>query len=320
MKVLVTGAAGFIGQHLLRELRDAGHEVVGADRHAEGLLGEHVEHVFDMLSRGAFETVAAYERPEMIVHLAAQVGRLFGEDDMVHTIRSNAEMTGIVARVASELGCGLMYASTSEVYGDQGDDICYEHGALRLSHNLYGVSKFWGEEVAALYSEAMNGLQVIRLSMPYGPGMVPGRGRAAIINMLWQANTAQEIPVHVGAERAWCWVGDTVRGIRLALEAGDHASNADEWQRGVGIYNIGRSDNPVAMLDVARMACELAGAPESLIRMVPRPPMQTIVKRLSNEKLRMLGWEPTVELREGMERVFEQVRRYNANGLLMEAA
>ena len=305
MRIAITGGAGFIGGHLTRELEQAGHEVTVFDRQ----LGHG-----DFSEPGVIRQLLIDADPEVVVHLAAQVGRLFGEDDLIHTVRSNALITTMVANACSEIGARLVYASTSEIYGDQGEKVCFEHGPLRLSHNLYGISKFWGEHVAALYAANGPGLQVLRLSMPYGPGMCPGRGRAAIINMLWQANTGQPIPVHRGSERAWCWVGDTVRGIRQIIETGEIAQAAWEWEDGIGIYNVGRSDNPVPMTDIAQQACALAAADPSLIQEIAPPPMQTTVKRLSNEKLKMLGWRPTVEVEQGMAKVFETVRHFDAQG------
>ena len=70
------------------------------------------------------------------------------------------------------------------------------------------------------------------------------------------------------------------------------------------------------MLEVARLACKLAGAPEDLIVEVDAPPGQTVVKRLATDRLRGLGWSPTVELEDGMEQVYEHVRRYDRDGEL----
>jgi nucleoside-diphosphate-sugar epimerase len=304
-KIAITGGEGFIGSHLARELDDRGYEFISLDQKS----GHG-----DFTEPGVIRDLLTEYDPDIVVHLAAQVGRLFGEDDLIHTVQSNALMTTMVANACSEIGARMVYASTSEIYGDQGEKICFEHGPLRLSHNLYGVSKYWGEHVAALYAANGPGLQVLRLSMPYGPGMLPGRGRAAIVNMLWQANTGQVIPVHRGAERAWCWVGDTVRGIADVIDHGEVAMAAWEWEDGIGVYNVGRSDNPVSMSVVAEMACDIAGADNDLIDIVSPPAMQTVVKRLSNEKLRTLGWSPSVDLREGMEAVFESVKFFDANG------
>lgn len=277
MKILITGAAGFIGQHLAPELERVGHEVVGIDR-TEG----------NLLEAGVFREILEKHTPDTVVHLAAKVGRLFGEDDPAVTVLDNAGMTALIAKECGDRGIRLAYASTSEVYGDGAERTWEEDelGAI-LPHNLYGLSKRWGEEACRLY--APERLLIFRLSMPYGPGLPAGRGRAALVNFLDQAANRQPIPVHRGAERSWCWVGDTVRALRMILETGSP-----------GAWNVGRDDNSLPMVDVARMACDVVGAPHSLIEEVDPPERQTVVKRLSTQKIRRLGWVPHVDLREGM--------------------
>jgi nucleoside-diphosphate-sugar epimerase len=339
MKIVVTGAQGFIGQWLSDELLDAGHWVFGFDRD-EG----------DLLEPGVFADWLTTVQPDMVVHLAAQVGRLFSEDDVRQTVRSNAEMTTAVAQACGDADVRLCYASTSEVYGDHGDHLVDEDTPWRLPQGIYGLSQRWGEEACRLY--APDGLVIVRLSMPYGPGAPPGRGRRAMDTMLWAAHHRMPIIVHRGAERSWCWVGDTVRGIRLALEAPPAdvpggliatsemltAEQAEDFKRqwenlphrmmvlpaGAEFtvmptwdtFNIGRDDDPRSMLEIAQLACKMAGAPEDLIELVDPPAGQTAVKRLSTARLRALGWEPTVELEEGMARVYNHVSRYDADGVL----
>lgn len=285
MKILVTGSEGFIGTHLVRELKRAGHSVTGMD--TKSGPGN------DAGNRNHLERLLEESKPDIVVHLAAQVGRLFGEDDVRHTVNSNTAMTAVVAQVSSEFGARVVYASTSEVYGDNGEQICEEiNGPWSLPHNLYGLSKYWGEQACRLY--APEGFVALRFSMPFGPGLPAGRGRAAIINMLWQARFGMPIPVHRGAERSWCWIGDTVRGARMAIEFGE------------GPYNVGRDDNPVPMLRVAELACAIAEADAGdLIEIVDAPARQTVVKRLSTKRLQRLGWEPTVELFDGMVETYE---------------
>ncbi len=289
MRILVTGADGFIGQHLVRELSAHGHEVLGADRDD-----------VDLRQAGAADWLLAAMEPEVVVHLAAKVGRLFGEQDVSETILDNAGMTALVAKACGDRGVRLAYASTSEVYGDMGLVTAVEaDGFAGLPHNAYGLSKRWGEEACHLYAPTP---LILRLSMPYGPGHPPGIGRAALTNILHQALHGKRIPIHSGSERAWCWVGDTVRAIRLLVEGGY-----------VGAFNVGRDDNALPMLEVARRACEMVGASDELIDLVEPPRMQTVVKRLSTAKLRMAtGWEPEVELGEGMRRVLAYVRGFPA--------
>jgi nucleoside-diphosphate-sugar epimerase len=236
--------------------------------------------------------MAAHE-PDTVVHLAAKVGRLFGEADVMKTVVDNAGMTANVAQACGEYGARMVYASTSEVYGDRGDRVCVEAGPCDLPHNLYGLSKRWGEEVCRLY--APDWLTIWRITMPYGPGLPSGYGRAAIVNMLANADAGEQIVVHTGAERSWCYIADTVRAMALTVERR-------------GIWNIGRDDEPVMMREVAEMACDLTDAPSSLIEEVPAPNMQTLVKRLSTRKLRSLGWAPEVDLAEGMSRTLQALR------------
>ena len=159
-----------------------------------------------------------------------------------------------------------------------------------LPHNLYGLSKRWGEEACELYTDRPF---VFRFSMPYGPGAPPGRGRRALDTMLWQAFHGLPIVVHAGAERSWCWIDDLIAGVVRVIEHGDG-----------GAWNVGRDDDPVPMLDLARKCCALTGQdPDELITVVPAPSAQTVVKRLSTAKLRSLGWEPSVGLDEGLERM-----------------
>jgi nucleoside-diphosphate-sugar epimerase len=290
VRILVTGGAGFIGAHLCAELDAHGHQVTVMDRKiAPALDARDSEKLVSLFER---------DRSEVLIHLAARVGRLFGEDDVRATIADNTGMTATVAKACGENGVRLVFASTSEVYGDRGMSLCYESSPRVLPHNAYGLSKAHAEEFCRLY--APDDLTILRLSMPYGPGLPAGRGRAAIVNMLHQAENRQPIPVHRGAERSHCWIGDTVRAVRLTLgEPG-------------GAFNIGRDDQPTLMRDVARIACELTGAPESLIHEVDSPARQTIVKRLATNKIRALGWKPEVDLREGMQRTLEWVRSLEA--------
>jgi dTDP-glucose 4,6-dehydratase len=284
VKVLVTGSAGFIGSHLCRHLQDEGCEVSGIDHSLSPAHELRLEHnVHAMMAW----------KPDLVIHLAAQVGRLFGEDDLMWTITDNAGITSLVARECGRRDIQLVYASTSEVYGDQGDALCYEDGPVAMPYNLYGLSKRHGEEVCKLY--ARDGLIIWRITMPYGPGLPPGRGRAAIVNMLWQADNDQPIPVHRGSERSWCWIGDTVRAMSMTLDF-------------EGIFNVGREDAAVSMRRVAEIACDLTGASYDLIQEIDAPANQTVVKRLSTKKIRGIGWEPEVELEEGMRNTLEWLR------------
>jgi nucleoside-diphosphate-sugar epimerase len=295
VKVILTGGSGFLGSHIGFALEQAGHEVIVLDLQ---LSQWHDLRVPELVAKHFRD----HKDADLCVHLAAKVGRLFGEDDPQETIADNVGMTALVARACGQFDIRLAYASTSEIYGDNADAVCdEEEGPFSLPHNLYGISKGFGEHVCQHY--APDGLIIFRFSMPFGPGLPAGRGRAAIINMLHQALHRQPILVHRGAERSWCYVADTVRGVLAVIDSGKD-----------GAWNVGRDDNPTSMLEVAHIACDLTDADDALIEEIDPPAMQTVVKRLSTERLRSLGWEPEVSLEEGMGRTLEWVESLTSEG------
>jgi GDP-L-fucose synthase len=114
--------------------------------------------------------------------------------------------------------------------------------------------------------------------------------------MLRQAAAGERIPVFRGEARSFCWIGDVVRAIRLVLDS-----------NGEGAFNIGADGEPVALVDVARLACELTGAPRTLIEEVEPPPGR-VMTRIATERIRALGWRPEVALDEGMRLLLDAAR------------
>jgi nucleoside-diphosphate-sugar epimerase len=132
VRVLLTGSEGFIGGHLRKELETHGHPVAGID------LARGQTH--DLLYEPTIRHYLDVVKPDVCIHLAAKVGRLFGEDDIRKTIEDNAWMTANVAKACGERGVRLMYASTSEVYGDRGEHVCLEDEPfVGVPHNIYGL-------------------------------------------------------------------------------------------------------------------------------------------------------------------------------------
>jgi nucleoside-diphosphate-sugar epimerase len=295
MRIALTGSEGWIGSRLKIELEKNGHEVFGAD-----ILDPN--NPMDLLEEDVFRNWVEEIKPDLCYHLAAAVGRLACEKDIVNTARNNAELTTIIAKVCGELGIRLAYVSTSEIYGDHAEHECDEYDELKIPSNFYGLSKRWGEEAAEMY--APDKLVIARPNMPYGPGVPPGWGRRALDNMLWLANHRLPIIVHEGAERSWCWIDDVVVGLRMIIE-----------QPESGTFNIGRDDDRRSMLEIAEMACNITGASKDIIQQVPAPKLQTAVKRLSSKRLQQLGWNPTVELEEGFPKVYEWVRKFDIDSV-----
>jgi nucleoside-diphosphate-sugar epimerase len=269
MRILVTGGRGFIGAHLCTELAGRGHDAHPVGR-PEG----------DLAEPEVAERLLKTHRPELVVHLAARVGTLVGEDDPPGTIRDNAVASAFVARACARHGARLAYGSTAEV----------ERAAPR---SLYGLTKRWGEEAVLLHCPDA---ALLRFSLPYGPGSTGGR-RGAIVSMLQQAVRGESIPAYREVERSWCWVGDAAHGAALILEDG-----------GSGAWTVGRDDAHAPMVEIARLACRLAGASEELVTEVD-PPVPEPLLSVSSARLEALGWKPEVELEEGMRRTLEWLTR-----------
>jgi UDP-glucuronate decarboxylase len=317
----VTGAAGYIGGWLLAELTNRGHEV-----HAQDLVRPHdaanfgTWRTFDLASPQRHDWLRATE-PEVVIHLAALYGRVWGETDMVKTAGINAGLTAQLARDCAAAGIRLMFMSSSEVYGETANHrTCYtdaRHGLVAPLQplNMYGMSKKWGEEAAARY--APDGLMITRLNMPYGPSWwhprkgertstsgQPGTvGYNVLHSMVWEAEVGFDLVVHQGTERCLTWVGDTVRGLAMILESGQ-----------AGTWNVNRNDDHRQVADIARAVVDMTGS-TSKISVEDPPPRVTMRKSLDNTGLLELGWAPTVELDEGMKRTWEYFRRFDRNGV-----
>jgi nucleoside-diphosphate-sugar epimerase len=292
-KVLITGSEGFIGKNLIIALKNKGYNIFEVDINNKS-------NPIDILEKNKFNEIVTKFNPDIVVHLAASVGRVRCEDDILDTIYKNACMSAIISHCCSKNNVKLFYTSTSEIYGDFGEQTAQEDTIKKLPHNLYGLSKRWGEEVCELYNK---NVCIIRPSMPYGPLVPPGRGRRAMDNMMWQAIHDMPITTHIGAERSWCWIGDLVNAYVLLIETNQ-----------TGAFNVGRDDDYRSMTEIAQRACTLAGKDYSLITMEQAPGNQTVVKRLSTEKLRSLGWVPEVELDEGEKILFEWIKKFDKNG------
>jgi nucleoside-diphosphate-sugar epimerase len=282
MKVLVTGASGFVGRALVEELRhaDAAYEVHELGRSDGDLAGD-----------GVAEAAVANAAPDVVIHSAARIGVVRCEEEPELAVRSNVVATALVARAAAAHGARLVYVSTSDVYGSAA--AADEH-TPPAPESLYALTKLWGEQTAELYAPA--GLAILRLANPYGPGVDPGQPKGAVPTMLRQASAGERIPVFRTEARSFCWIGDVVRAIRLVLDAG-----------GDGTFNIGADGEPIALVDVARLACELTGAPQTLIEEVEPPPGR-VMTRIATERIRALGWRPEVALDEGMRLLLDAAR------------
>lgn len=299
MKVLCLGGKGFIGSRLSAELISRDHETVCTNR-SDGDLSLDVYIPINLIER---------HQPDLVVHLAATPGRIYGEQTPAWTVDDNTTSTIHVAQACAELDKRLCYISTSEVYGDECHVLRYtlennfsslngsvieEQAGRGAMRNLYAITKWTGELASQLY--APKDLLIIRPSMTYGPSMQIGYGRAALPTMINNFLHGEKFIVHRETYRSWCYIDDLVRGM------------ADVLERGEGIYNVGRDDDLRSMPELARLVCDTLVFDYDLIELGQHDPSITPIKDISMARLRSLGWEPKIDIIEGIRRTADSYR------------
>ena len=305
MKILVTGALGAIGVNLIPALRNAGHTVVGSDVRITD-FSDYVRS--DITSFEEMYRIFQETRPDTVIHMAGEVGRLMGEKYPQKMIYVNDCGTLNIIKLCMDNKTTFVNFSTSEVYGhlyDTGEEIKEEDLELRQTAfgttNVYALSKLFGEALVKHYVENY-GLKAvtIRPCMVYGPGEVPAKNRSAISNFIHEAMTGKQIVVHKGTVRAWCYITDFVEGVRLAMT---HASD-----KRYEAFNVG-SDEYVTAEGLAEVVLEVCGGKKSQIKLVD-PPKQFLspLKRTSIKKLQKIGYELKVPLRQGVRLVADWQR------------
>jgi dTDP-glucose 4,6-dehydratase len=301
-RIFVTGALGFIGSYLVPYLREQGLEVVSSDVHVRD-YDDYVRAditLFEDLYR-VFEK----EDIDAVIHMAGEVGRMVGEEHPQKMLYVNNIGTLNLIKLCLDHKCRLIYFSTSEVYGrlfDKGKPVkekdLEKGGSIFVATNVYAMSKLFGEAIVRHYVENYNlNAVTVRPFMVYGPGEFPSRYRSALINFVHSALKGQKLTVHEGAERAWCYVSDFVRGVFLVMK--------HPFSGKYEAFNIG-SDEYQTMQEVARMVIEECNGDYGQIKVV-KPPSKflSLGKRFSIDKAKSIGYKPEVSLREGIHRVVD---------------
>ena len=301
VKIFVTGALGFIGSYLVPYLTEQGHEVVSSDVHVRD-YDDYVR--ADVTSFEDLYRIFKKEKINQVVHMAGEVGRMGGEEHPQKMLYVNNIGTLNLIKLCIEYNARLVYFSTSEVYGhlfDKDEPVKEEDlakGSVFTTTNIYAMSKLFGEAIVRHYVEnyGLNAV-TIRPFMVYGPGEHPSKYRSAIINFIHSALKGEKLTVHKGAERAWCYVSDFIRGLYLVTQH----SFAGKYEA----FNIG-SDEHHTMEEVARMIVDECGGKEGQIKVV-EPPAKflSLSKQFSIDKVKSIGYKPEIPLREGIHRVVE---------------
>ncbi|MXR50435.1 NAD-dependent epimerase/dehydratase family protein [Halovenus sp. WSH3] len=297
-RILVTGAAGFLGSYLTDHLLADGHEVIGMDNRVSGQtenLDDAFEHPdFSFYEHDVTEFIHVSEDLDAVMHLASLASPVFYRENPIKTLKVGALGTHKTLGLAKEKDATYLFTSTSEVYGDpkvnpQPED--YRGNVDPYGpRSCYDESKRYGESLVRAYRD-QHGLdvRVARIFNTYGPRMRLDDGRV-IPNFVKQALTGEDLTVYGDGEqtRSFCYVSDMIDGLVALLES--------DVQEPV---NIGNPDERT-INELARVVLDATGS-ESDITYEELPPQDPQVRRPDISKARSeLEWEPTVSLSDGL--------------------
>ena len=301
MKVLVTGGAGFIGSHLCERLLADGHDVVCVDNLGSGSKG-NVKHLlknkrFKFLKRDV-RKVFSVGKVDRVYHLASRASPKDFSLFPVEIAMTNSLGTYNLLEMARKKKARILFASTSEVYGDPKEHPQREGYWGNVNPNgprsCYDESKRVGEAICFAHNrEFGTEIRVIRIFNTYGPRMRKDDGRL-VPNLITQALAGRKLTVYgQGVQtRSFCYVDDLVDGIVRAMEG-----------KVEGPVNLG-NPKEYSILQVAEMVKGIVGKGEVQFRELPKddPTRRQPDISLARERL---GWEPKVGFEEGLKRTIE---------------
>jgi nucleoside-diphosphate-sugar epimerase len=287
-KALVIGSEGNIGAPLVAHLRSIGYEVLGFDLQPgwrENYLTGDITHPVDLLP--AFDW-----GPDVVFLLAATVGRMVCEQAGSLAVSTNVAGVNNVLQFCKRSSVRCVFFSSSEVYGPNCDPMDEAHSTPR-PNNRYALTKWLGEQLVE-YEVRASGLRAVtvRPCMVYDENETVGEHRSAMIRFASNLACGRPIEVHRGSARTWLHIADAVRGIEAA-------ARVDEYS----VINLGHPDL-VPMADLAeRIRAHFDASPE-LIVTTDLPPKMTLIKRpILERQRRLLHFEPTIGIAEGVRRV-----------------
>jgi UDP-glucose 4-epimerase len=307
MHVLVTGGAGFIGTHLIRDLLAQGNTVSVRDNLSTGSfenIRPFTTHPLYRFAIASIDNELVLDRlaseADAIVHLAAAVGVQLVVERPTETIETNVLGTHHVLAAARRYRCRTILASTSEVYGKgvrvpfaEEDDLLL--GSSSRSRWSYAASKLLDEFLGlAAYREYGLPVTIVRFFNTVGPGQ-SGRYGMVVPRFVRAALRNEPMPVHGDGtqSRCFCHVQDTVRALQLLLHSPEKTSGE--------IFNIGSSQE-VTIQQLAKTVIERTGA-GSEIQYIPyseayAPGFEDMSRRVPDTgKIRKaLGWQTTYDL------------------------
>jgi dTDP-glucose 4,6-dehydratase len=300
---LVTGGAGFLGSHLCDELLRRGHRVICVDNLETGSLA-NIEHIrspeFAHLNLDIVEPYFVDEPIDFVYHLASPASPIDYLRLPLHTLKVGSHGTHHSVGLAKHKRARFLLASTSETYGDPEvhpqPESYWGHVNPIGPRGVYDEAKRYAEALTMAYHRQQGvDTAIVRIFNTYGSRMRPHDGRA-IPTFLRQA--LQDRPLTVFGDgtqtRSFCFVSDLIDGIIRLAESGYHSP-----------VNIG-NPNEFTLLELAQAVIEVTESRSEIVyEALPTDDPQVRQPDITLAR-EVLGWDPKVELREGLRRTIEE--------------
>lgn len=308
--ILVSGGAGFIGSHLCTRLINEGHKVICLDN----LFTGSKENIAHLVGNSRFEFVQfdvenPYEADvDEIYNLACPASPIHYQYDAIKTIKTSVLGAINMLGLAKKTKAKILQASTSEIYGDpfvhpQVEDYWGNVNPIGI-RSCYDEGKRCAETLFMDYHR-QNGIRIkiIRIFNTYGPRMLPNDGRV-VSNFVVQALKDQDITIYGSGKqtRSFQYVDDLIEGMVRMMNTDDEF---------IGPVNLG-NPHEFSILELAEKVIALTNSKSKLVfKPLPHDDPRQRQPDITLAKAK-LGWEPTVELNEGLHHIIEYFKEYQS--------
>ena len=308
MKILLTGAAGFLGSHISKKLIDNDHEVIGLD----DLSTVSIKNIEQLINHSNYSFIEhdvriPYQaKVDAILNFACPASPVNYQKYPVRTIETNFLGVINLLHLANETGARIIQASTSEIYGDPTQSPQKESYWGNVNpigiRSCYDEGKRAAETLCFDYRRQHDlDTRVIRIFNTYGPNMAIGDGRV-VSNFIVQALRNEPINIYGDGKqtRSFCYVSDLVEGIYKLLQLDENPNTP---------INLG-NPNEFTILELAKVVIEVTNSKSEIVNnSLPQDDPKQRCPDISLAKS-VLNWKPTIELREGIEKTaayFKQI-------------
>lgn len=298
-KILITGGAGFVGSHLCKRLLNEGNEVICLDNYFTGRKAN----IVNLLDHPLFEMVrhditeSYFAEVDEIYNLACPASPIHYQYNPIKTIKTSVIGAINVLGLAKRVKAKILQASTSEVYGDP--QVHPQNESYWGHVNPIGIRSCYDEGkrcAETLFMDYHNqnkvAIKIVRIFNTYGPNMNPEDGRV-VSNFIVQALQDADITIFGSGlqTRSFQYVDDLVEGMIRMMESESTF---------LGPVNLG-NPNEFTMLELAQTIIEVTGSKSKIIHLdLPKDDPKQRQPDISLARRRLQGWEPQVQLRDGL--------------------